>query len=314
MKPIGTKTLLRQWTRLILKLKASDPSGVSGIVDEITAFFVGAGVPEYRWLNRLLLLLRELPYPNAFRVIEHLEKEITAGSLPNIGCGIVGKDKADEFERIYGREVMEDYWPVYMSAVFAHRKHLWHQLGLISAKAKGDLRTAFLVEDKAKLLAAVLRTKFGREHLLHPEIQSALLWARTQTNDRRVSDRIRKAMKATPRDIPQFSLKDLLIDGWATAHPAPANSLTPPLAYFSDLGLDAFLINVGADTEKDSSETSRTRKIWEHLGLRRSTYAGLGVVIGLRGPTMTRPGLLKILEEGSPKRCPRLFPSVPLPP
>ncbi|MEK7678221.1 MAG: hypothetical protein AAB676_20515 [Verrucomicrobiota bacterium] len=302
----------KQWTELIVKLGKGEPSEVASTVDKIRALFVDGPAAEYPWLNRLILLIRELPYQNAFRVIEHLENEIHAGRIPNLGCALVGKDNADRFENKCGREVMEDYWPVFLSAVFARYKLLWYELGVLAVKKKGDLRTAFLVEDPTKILTAMLRWKYGRERIHHPEIQTAMLWVRRQRNCRQLLDRIRKALGSAPRDVSELTLKYFLIEHWPTALRARGDSFVPPLAYMSDMGLDGFLVyaEVGADYLMDAKEkASRTRKIWEHLGLKRSRFAGLDAVSG-----GVRRGFVRIWEENSKRRCPRRFPSLPLPP
>ena len=231
------------------------------------------------------------------------------GRIPNLGCALVGKDNADRFENKCGREVMEDYWPVFLSAVFARYKLLWYELGVLAVKKKGDLRTAFLVEDPTKILTAMLRWKYGRERIHHPEIQTAMLWVRRQRNCRQLLDRIRKALGSAPRDVSELTLKYFLIEHWPTALRARGDSFVPPLAYMSDMGLDGFLVyaEVGADYLMDAKEkASRTRKIWEHLGLKRSRFAGLDAVSGGGAP-----GIRQDMGRKLKRRCPRRFPSLP---
>lgn len=272
---------------------------------------------EYLWLRSIVLGLRvvEPIVPDfSFRLIQRIENEIDSGIIKDdLGDGLIGKKLSNDYDRVYGAEMMDDYWRVFLSTIFARHKLLMYQVGLLSTTRKGDLRTAYAETDELKILCGLLRLESVRNN--KPAWTDAILrkpWPRKDHN------RLWKAAHGPALgfgDLKKNSPAEaVLLAAWATGAKFANGVSWPPFCFFTNDGLDFLFGHLYEELGHDSGFNlggNQLRSVWQRLGLRRSDFATLHPILW---PEWFTDRLTFGARPRSQKKELATFPAVPLPP
>lgn len=289
------------------KILARAKRRISKLDRDRLAIFSSASESDALWLRSLVLSLSDVDIVDpffSFRLVEKVERDIESGKVTNLGPALFGQKVSDEYDSLFGKPFMDDYWRVYLGTIFAAYKLMLYRVGLISPRRKGDLSAATAEGDILKIYCRLFRLRWIRDSKKdwiatimeepRPRADYARLWA---------------ALHCEPYDFSQlkkgFEIEDLLLNGWIS--PSSAGNVSwPPFAYCTDKALkDIFEILMPNLPYSSNALKSK----WERLGLKRSTFASLARV--------QRDGKQLIISEA--KRSgkaglPTRFPSVPVPP